>query len=120
MKNFTIKPPPNGVVPLVHRICEFYKVFHVCFVLFPRENKNLGLKIENNILEILELVLTATYLPKTNKSELLLRASNKVDLLKYLIRLAHEVKSINLNKYLILEKEVLEIGKMLGGWIKSI
>lgn len=52
--------------------------------------------------------------------EVIRRASDKTDLLKYLLRLAYEIKSINLKKYLLLEEKIIEIGKMLGGWIKSI
>ena len=54
------------------------------------------------------------------KNEYIRNASNKNDLLKYLIRLAYETKSINDKKYLLLEEKAIEIGKMIGGWIKSI
>jgi len=96
-----------------------YVVFHGYLKLFPKQEKySLGLKIENTILEILELILSASYLPKYQKGEILRKASDKTDLLKYLIRLAHETKSINTKKYVALEEKVLEIGKMLGGWMK--
>ena len=45
--------------------------------------------------------------------------SDKTDLLKYLARFTYETKSINLKSYILLEEKILEIGKMLGGWIKS-
>ena len=117
-------PPPDGFkfdAPLVHRIFEFYKLFHEYLKLFPKQEKySLGQKIENLILEILEFLLSAAYLPKYQKYQTLKKASDKNDLLKYLVRLAYETKSLNSKKYLILEEKIIEMGKKLGGWIKSI
>ena len=107
--------------PLMHKLCEIYKLFHECFKFFPKQEKySLGQKIENTILEILEFSLQAAYLPKGIKNEVVRKASNKTDLLKYLIRLAYETKSLNMRRYVALEKSAVEIGKMLGGWIRSI
>lgn len=104
----------------MHKVCELYKIFNECLKTFPKlERFTLGNKIENTILEVLELILSASYQPKYKKGEILRKASDKTDLLKYLIRLANDTKSINIKKYLIAEEKVLEIGRMLGGWIKS-
>jgi hypothetical protein len=79
----------------------------------------LGQKIENIILETLEFILSAAY---TNiyKKEILRKANNKIDFLKYLVRIAHETNSIKIKNYLLLEEKILSIGKDVGGWIKSI
>lgn len=88
--------------------------------MFPKTEKySLGQKIENTVLKILELALSAAYLPKYKKHEIIKKASDKNDLLKYLIRLAYEIKCVNDKKYLHLEEKVIEIGKMIGGWMKS-
>lgn len=97
-----------------------YKIFHIYFAVFQRQDKNLGFKIENLILEILELTLTAVYLPKFRKIESVQKISDKIDFLKHLVRLAHEIKAVSLKKYLILEEKILIIGKMCGGWLKSL
>jgi len=108
-------------VPLVHKICELYKLFHKCLILFSKQEKyTLGQKTENTVLDILEAILSAAYLPGYAKKEIIKKASDKNDLLKYLIRLAYETKSINDKHYLMLEVKIIEIGKMLGGWIKSV
>ncbi len=105
----------------MHKVFEFYKLFHEYLKLFPKQERfSLGQKIEITILEILEFSLASLYLPKYRKIEILRKTSDKNDLLKYLIRLAYETKSINLKKYLISQEKILEIGKMIGGWIKSI
>ena len=118
----TIKPPPSQAeISLVQKVFDFYKVCHESIKLFPKQERySLGQKIENTTLEILEVTLRATYLPKYRKIEVVRLASDKTDLLKYLIRLAYETKSMNLKRYLTLEEKIIEIGKMLGGWIKSI
>ena len=70
-------------------------------------------------METLEYILQAAYLPKYRKNEHIKRASDKIDFLKYLIRLAHETKLLNTKKYFMLEEKTLEVGKMLGGWLKA-
>jgi len=44
----------------------------------------------------------------------------KTDTLKILIRLAKEVKALDNKKYIQLEQELQELGKMIGGWMRSI
>ena len=70
-------------------------------------------------MEILEYNLSAAYLPKFKKNEIIRKASDKTDLLKYLIRLSYETRCLNLKRYALLEEKVIEIGKMIGGWMKS-
>jgi hypothetical protein len=72
------------------------------------------------ILEIIELTLAAIYSPREMKGKIISSASDKIDLIKHLVRIAYEIRSVDLKAYLILEKEVLEIGKMCGGWLKSV
>lgn len=89
--------------------------------MFPKEEKfSLGVKIESVILETLGYIISASYKSKYNKIELLTKASDGIDLLKTLVRLAHETGSLNKEKYLSLDENIIEAGKMVGGWLKSI
>ena len=54
------------------------------------------------------------------KKEHLAIANGKLDLLKLLVRLAYEIRVIDEKAYLILEERLQEVGRMLGGWIRSI
>lgn len=54
-----------------------------------------------------------------NKLETLQAMSVKVDLLKVLLRLAKDTQAISHGKYLTLQEMLQEIGKMLGGWIRT-
>lgn len=80
----------------------------------------MGEKIDQIILNILEQILTAGYLPREQKLPLLQKISIKLDILKILLRLAQETKCLDNKKYQELVSHTIEIGKMLGGWIKLV
>lgn len=108
-------------MPLVHKIYDFYKLFHEFIKLFPKiEKYSLGQKIENLTLDILEISLKTVYSPKQEKLSLLKEVDTKINLLKMLIRLANEIKVLDNKKYLISQEKLQEIGKMIGGWIRYI
>jgi len=65
-------------------------------------------------------VLQANQVNGAEKLSLLNQVSNKIDLLRILIRLAHDIKNIDQKKYLNLQSHLDEIGRMLGGWMKNI
>ena len=105
-------------VPLFQKIYDFYKLFYTYIDHFPKKSREvLGQKIEQIILEILELISKASY--SKEKIDSLGNASIKLDFLKVLIRITYETKTIDQKKYILMEKELQEMGRMLGGWIKS-
>ena len=90
-------------------------------VSFPKTKRyTLGQKIDQLAVEIIELTITAGYLPREQKLPVLQKVSIKLDLVKVFLRLAWETKSLDNNKYQQLVSQILEIGKMLGGWIKVV
>src|SRR3989344_5495184 len=117
-----ISPPPsNFTAPLVQRLCDLYKLFHSCLLAFPKQERyTLGQRIESTILDALELISSAQYQPRSTKLNKILQASDKVDILKYLIRLSCETKSLTPKRYGILATHTVETGRMLGGWIRSL
>ncbi len=54
-----------------------------------------------------------------SKGLILHKIDLKIKLLKLLIRMSFDVKALSQSKYISLEEKLLEIGKMLGGWIKQ-
>ncbi|MBU2539693.1 diversity-generating retroelement protein Avd [Patescibacteria group bacterium] len=97
-------------------------MFYQYLESFPRKDRYvLGQKCENIILEILELLISTTqFFNKNKKIELLEKASIKLNVLRIIARLAKDVKVLDLKRYIILQEKINEIGKMLGGWIKSL
>jgi len=67
----------------------------------------------------MESVILASQLSKIEKLPILQKASIRLDVLKVLIRLCKDLKVLDNKKYLILESQIQEIGRMLGGWIKA-
>ena len=111
----------NNEVPILKKISDLYREFYQYLKTFPKKDQYmLGRHCEESILIILELILSAVRLPKKQKEKLLYEASSKLDVLKVLVRTAHELKILDNKKYLSCEEKILEIGRMLGGWIKSL
>ncbi|PIZ00516.1 diversity-generating retroelement protein bAvd family protein [bacterium (Candidatus Howlettbacteria) CG_4_10_14_0_8_um_filter_40_9] len=107
--------------PIIQKVYNLYRDFYITVEKMQKKDKySLGLKIQNSILEILELTIEASNLKQAEKITPLEKASIKTDLLKTLIRLAHDIKAIDQKKYIKLEEQVQEIGKMIGGWLRYI
>lgn len=86
----------------------------------PRKDRYaLGQKCEMAILEVLEAIVVASNLSKQEKLPILKKASMKLDIVRVFLRLAKDVKAIENKKYQLLESQTEEVGRMLGGWIKS-
>ncbi len=78
----------------------------------------MAIKIEENLLEILDLLILAKTKDGQSKNLLLNKVDVKIKTLKLFVRMSYDVEAIDQKKYLILQQKILEIGKMLGGWIK--
>lgn len=103
---------------IILKFYDLYKTFYLEIKKWPKpERYNLGRKCEETILEIFENLLIASRFKE--KHSTLFRANIKLQILKKLIRLGKDIQIINGKKYIFLEKELFEIGKMLGGWLKK-
>lgn len=86
---------------------------------FPKAEKfSIVADIKRNMDIILERVIEANkkYYKKTTLQEL----DVAIMILKHYLRLSHELGFLPLKKYEVWSGLVVEIGKMLGGWIKSV
>lgn len=106
-------------MPILHKVYGLYKLFYQYSKSFPKKDRySLGLKCSDLILEILELILSAIENNREEKMFFLKKTSVKLNILRIFIRLTKEVEILDFKKYLTLQKEINEIGKMLGSWIK--
>jgi len=71
-------------------------------------------------LEVIELIIKASYSDKLEKFISLKNASVKLDLLKFFLQITWEIKSLDNKKYILISEKMNEIGKMLRGWIKAL
>ncbi len=84
---------------------------------FPRQQKFLiGDRLETLLLDILDLLVEAAY--TRNKAALLQRANIKLEQLRYLIRLAKDLKLLSLNSYEFSARAIDGIGTSVGGWLR--
>jgi len=110
----------HNEVVLLQKIFDFYKRFYQGLDHFPKKSKfALVIKIEETLLELLREIAGASFASKDDKLVLLKKASKNIDLLKILFRLCWELKIISQDKYISFEKDILEMGRMTGGWIKK-
>ncbi len=108
-------------MPLVHKICEFYKIIYLLSAKIPKKDRfGIFLKIENLCLEILNLAIAAAIETKIDKLSLLKPARIKIEILKRLFRIAYDLKIIESKKYISIELGLQEISKMANGWIKYL
>lgn len=86
---------------------------------FPKHEKHvLGAEIRLSMLQLQRLIVTAfkRYHKKTTLTDL----DIELAILKRRVRLAKDLRYLDLKKYQIWIGQLVEIGKMIGGWIKSV
>lgn len=107
-------------IPIFKKGYDLYKTLYGYRLSIPRQDRYaVWQKCENLALEIIENLLLASQLPKEEKLPILEQISLKVNSLRVFVRLAKEIKAIDNKKYVALQALLDEIGRMLGGWIKS-
>jgi len=111
----------NNDIPVLNKSYELYKLFHEYRKVVPKQDRfTIYERSENVILGTIELLLEASFGDKERKIILLEKASVKLNVLRFLIRLMKETRTFDLKKYLLLESIIDEIGRMIGGWIRAM
>jgi hypothetical protein len=85
---------------------------------FPRNHRFvLGERIERNLYDLLETLVKARY---TRQRQALLEQANlALEVLRFQLRLAKDVQCLKVNSYGFAGKALDEIGRLVGGWLKS-
>ena len=107
-------------IPILKKVYDLYKIFHGYHATIPKQDRyTIWQRCENLILDIIEGMLLASQTYKGDKFQTLEKVSSKLDLLRVLVRFMKDMKVIDNKKYVMLQGHIDEIGRMLGGWIKS-
>lgn len=110
-----------GEVPIIQKVYDFYRELYGLLPQMPKQDRHtLGEKIQNTCLAMLSDLIYASRTDRKNKFGFLEQAATKLDILKLLLRLSEDIKAIPTKRYLTLSEKLQEIGKMLGGWIRSL
>ena len=85
---------------------------------FSRNRRyTLGERLESGMLDVLELLVQAAY--SREKRTVLARANQRLEMIRHLWRLAHELTAIPTRRYEHGAKLVDELGRQIGGWLRS-
>ncbi len=107
-------------IPIFKKAYDLYKTFHEYRRLIPKQDRfTLFERCEQTILDLIEGIMQASSQKQQEKVATLERASLKLNMLRVFVRLMKDVKSLDGKKYIALENIIDEIGRMLGGWIRS-
>ena len=87
--------------------------------LTKRWRYSLGVSLENSILTCLELSIMAKNAPKPLKAPYLYKADAQLEIIRLKLRLLLELKLANETKIFQLQSQMQEIGRQVGGWLKS-
>ncbi|MCX6358883.1 MAG: four helix bundle protein [Armatimonadetes bacterium] len=66
---------------------------------------------------MLELLVEASY--TRDKAELLRRANLRLDRLRFLVRMAKDLKLISIKQYAFASEAIQAVGLEVGGWARS-
>jgi hypothetical protein len=85
---------------------------------FPRNHRySLGISVENRLQTILALLLRAKY--TLHKAEWLFEANLELDILRFQIRLAKDLKALPVKSHRHAVETLEMIGLQIGSWAKS-
>jgi hypothetical protein len=85
---------------------------------FPKSQKFLlGDRIQNLALDVQESLIEATY--SKNPATHLIAANLRLEKLRYLFRLALDLRHIDPRRHEFAARAVDEIGRLVGGWLKA-
>ena len=105
---------------LFGKLSDTYHILHTRIGSFPKVSRySLGMRLEHTLLEFVELGYLAR--SKRGRSQLLIleKMDVKLRIFFFHLRIAHRTRCINDAGYAELSELGVEIGRMLGGWIKK-
>jgi len=76
-------------------------------------------RIEDAILNFYDLLLRAVKMEK-NRKEILWEASYELERAKHYLRLSKDMGLLTIKQYEYAAIGIVEIGKLLGGWLKKV
>ena len=86
---------------------------------FPHNRRfTLGERLESGLLEMLECLVEAAYVK--NKRDPLKRANMRLAVIQHLWRMAYELQTIPAKRYEQGARLLEELGRQVGGWLKSV
>lgn len=93
---------------------------HIRILKFPKPTRySLGMRIENTILEVTELLYLAQSKQGASRILILNKADVSLKMFTAHLRLAYKTESLSDSGFALLSEQVVEVGRMIGGWLKE-
>lgn len=108
-------------LPVINRTQELYEAVAKITEKLPAiKRQTLGRRLEDGLLELLGLLIMAKYAPKSHKGAYLIKAAAQTEIIQFELRILLTQKLANETTLHQLQAKTSEIGRMLGGWRKSV
>lgn len=108
-------------LPVINRTQELYEsVCKITEKLLALKRQTIGRRLENGILQLLELLIMAKHAPKAHKGAYLIKALAQTEIILFKLRILLTQKLANETTLHQHQAKAAEIGRMLGGWFKSV
>lgn len=108
-------------MPIIQHLISTYKLWHEFLPHITKDARyTLGAKIDSSLIETIEAVFIASFLAKEKKIPYIQRASTKLNVAKFFLQVAWEIKALDNKKYILISEQLTYIGKMLGGWLRNL
>lgn len=116
------QPPPDAIqAPIVHTIGRLYlDLYRHGTRVSKRDRYGIHRTIEDECLATLRVAIRAALEKPGAKTALVRSLTIEVELLKHLVRGAHEVGSILLPAYIEIQKRLQEISRDASAWLKYL
>jgi len=103
---------------LLQKCYDFYLYLNQVTKAFPKSEKFvLAAQLRDLFLEIIRSIIRAN--KSSDKRRHLLECDVRLEEFKLLLRLSKDLQYLKLRQYEFASGLIVEIGKLLGGWIKS-
>lgn len=100
---------------------DLYKLLHEAVKKYPKGDRySLGEKTLSHVLEIIEGITKAGHAKRDWKAPIIEQTIVSLEITKVLVRLGQDTRCLNLAQYVESQERIQEIGRMLGGWKRSI
>lgn len=80
----------------------------------------LARRIEDHALDVIELIVEAIFSPAKIRRGKLRAINLHLDKLRILFRLCHDRRYLSTKQYAYISEQLDELGKMSGGWLKTL
>lgn len=109
--------PPPKLIPLLHKLKDVYLVWFGFYSELPKPHRyTLGLRVDDMMVEAIEIVTVASYSPKQDTVPILMQAIRKIDTITVMLLLLKETQLLEEKRYVTISIQLNTIGQMLGAW----